>query len=445
MANASPVDGGGVTVSGGPGGFDGTATETQGREDGDPEFYQKYVDEKIVKIRPSKTALDTISRYAESRPCDSFEVKYYSMGTRASKTKVKVKVEEQSSGSQVVLQVEDSNIFSIDDSILVQGKKAITDPQGGAYNQDDEATPGLVLYVVGKSENGGHPIVCAINGNKSTEDQDAPFWLPQIEAGTVLVRMGKSAAEGSMQTGKFNNLPTSDVQYCQTFVIQVEETTLNKIAKKEVDWNFSDLEEDAIYDMKKSMELSFLFGAKAKINHPKKEGMASWFTGGIWYMAGRDIEIGTWDAQKKAVQVTDDDLVDITKDMFVGNGTGDGRKVMFAGSDVVSALSKIKSEKFRLKESVEYWGIKFKGFETEFGDVYVLHHELFDEVGMSDKAFSLDPTFLSKRVHLSWTRSELDLRLSGDRDVDAVVLREICCLVLKNPKAHARMHLAKAS
>lgn len=406
----------------------------------DEDMYSKEIDAKIVKIRPMSTPIDTISRYASSEKTGSFEVKYNPVGTRPITTTLAQKVERQTSGTNTVLHVADPTIFTLDDTIRVVGVKGITDNKGTPFSSSDPRTPDLVLCVCGTQPETGMPLVYAVNGHVSNGQ---PIWLPEIQQDTVLVRMGKACGQLDVQTGCFNNLPT-EVQYCQNFMIQIEQPTFDKLAKKEVNWNFSDLEQDGIYDMKVAMEGSFLFGSKGVIQHPTKQNMSTWFTGGIWNVPSKDIQIGTYDSQKKSVVVTDDDLVDITKSLFVGNGSGE-KKIIIAGSEVVSALSKIKSEKFRLKESVEYWDIKFRGFETEFGDVYVIHHELFDLNKMSDKAFALDPTYLSKRIHLSWARNILDLKKAGVRNTDAVVIQEVCCLILRNPAAHARMFLAKSA
>ena len=66
MAEASNLPDAGKTASGADatGGAEGIATETQGREDGDPEFYSKEIDGRIIKIRPMATPIDQISRYA---------------------------------------------------------------------------------------------------------------------------------------------------------------------------------------------------------------------------------------------------------------------------------------------------------------------------------------------------------------------------------------------
>lgn len=433
---------------------EGIATETRGREtkwaEGDVNFYSNDLNDKITKIRPMATPVDQISRYATPKTADSFVVEYYSIGTRPIKTTVKTTT-KASTGSSVVLPVDDPDMFTLDDTIRVVGVKAITDYNGVAYSDDKNKgvpVPDLELCVCGKNTD-GQPIVFAVNGNMY---QKQAIGVPSIPAKTVLIRMAKACGELDVQTGRFNNLPTSDTQYCQNFMIQIEQSTFDKIAAKKVDWSFSDMEEDSIYDMRLAMEGTFLFGDMACIKHTTKNNSSQWFTKGIWWMAGKDIEVGhkaTEDDQKKGfkkddVVIWDNELVDITKDIFVGTGIGNKRKVVIAGSQVVTAFSKIRSEKFRLKDTVEVFNLKFKSWETDFGELLMIHSEFFDLQGMSDCALVLDPEFLVKRVHLPWARNVLDLKAAGIRNTDAVVIQEVACLYLKYPKAHARMKLATA-
>lgn len=445
VANATPLPGAGKTVAGADatGGAGGIATETVGRQEGGDNFYLSDVDQRIVKIRPMATPLDQISRYAKTSNSDSFEVKYYSVGSREIKCTTTKQIEEQSTGASVVLHVDDLNMFTLDDTIRVVGVKGVTGADGKAY-ESDENTPDLVLCVCGKDPATNLPTVYAVNGRVDSSTKQ-PIHLPQIPKGTTLVRMGKACGELDVQTGRFNNIPLPEVQYCQNFMIQVEQSTFDSIAAKEVNWSFTDLEEDGIYDMRLAMENTYLFGVKNKIAHTSKDGALTWFTGGIWWMAGKDIEVGTWDAQKKTAVISDDNLVDITKDLFVGTGIGNKKKILFCGSDMLSAFSKIKSDKFRLKDSVEVWNLKFKSWDTDFGEVLTVHHELFDVNGMSDCGFALDPEYLSKKVHISWARNVLDLKKAGVRNTNAVVLQEVSCLYLRYAKAHARMRLAKQS
>ena len=417
---------------------EGILTESYARIDGDAEMYQKDIDERITRIRPMATPIDQISRFANAQRAKSFEVKYYSVGTRPVKTKLTAAV-TASSNVSTAIQVADPDMFTLDDTIRVVGVKALFNYKGTAYNAHAASTPDLVLCVCGKTSS-GQPIVYAVNGSMVSGQ---PIGLPAIGINTTLIRMGKSCGELDVQTGRFNNIPTSELQYCQNFMAQIEQSTLDKIAAKEVNWGFSDLEEDSIYDMRLAMENSFLFGDMNVINHSVKDGMSQWFTKGIWWQAGKDIEVGAYDSTKQATVITDNDLVDISKDLFVGTGIGNKRKVLLCGSDFLAALSKIDSDKFRLKDTVEIWNLKFKSWETDFGEILAMHDELFDLNGMADCAFALDPEFLTKKTYLSWSRNILDLKKAGVRNTDAVVIQEISCLYLRYRKAHARLQLAK--
>lgn len=446
MAAAGKLPDAGVTTGGEGGignGNEGIATESAGRQDGDPEFYTKDIDKRITKIRPMATPIDQISRYAKAQPSESFEVKYYSVGTRPITCKTAGAVTAQTTGASISLPVDDPNMFTLDDTIRVVGVKGKFDEKGKAYDASDENAPELILCVCGRNDSTSMPTVYAVNGNLDSKQQAT--LVPAIPAGTTLVRMGKACGELDVQTGRFNNIPSAEVQYCQNFMIQVEQSTFDKIAAKEVDWSFSDIEEDGIYDMRLSQENTYMFGVKNKIYHTTKNGMATWFTGGIWWMAGKDIEVGEWNAAKKCAVISDDNLVDITKDLFVGTGIGNKRKILFCGSDILSAFSKIKSDKFRLKDTVEVWNLKFKSWDTDFGEVLTIHHELFDANGMSDCGFAMDPEYLTKKTHVSWSRNILDLKKAGIRNTDAVVIQEVACLYLRYAKAHARLRLAKAA
>lgn len=448
MAAAVPLPDAGKTESGagvGAGGNElgneGIANRTTGEAEGDPDFYTKAIDDRITKIRPMSTPIDQISRFAEARKISSMVVKYPSVGTRPISTKTSKAMTAQPVGdASIKLEVSDGSMFTIDDTIRVVGIKGQFDEQGNAYPVG--SAPELVLHVCGRDSNTNMPVVYAVNGAKNSKGQ--PLLVPAIPQNTLLVRMGKACAELDAQTGRFNNIPTFNEQYCQNFMIQIEQSTLDKMSDKNAKWDFSDLEEDGIYDMRLAQENTYLFGVKNKVIHPSKNGSATWFTGGIWYQAGKDIEVGTYVSSTKKTEVTDEQLVDISKDLFVGTGVGNKKKILLCGSDMLAALSKIKSDKFRLKETVEAWNLQFKSWITDFGEIMVMHHELFDLNGMADSGLAIDPEFLVKNTFLSWTRNILDLKAAGVRNTDAAVIQEIACLYLRYPKAHARLRLKKA-
>lgn len=416
---------------------DGASTVTKGAEE-EELLYLKDIDKRIVKIRPMSTPLDAITREAARKEASkSMEVKYYSVGTKPINSTLAAAV-TASTASTTVITVANPSYFGVADTIRVVGVKGYKADGATADSKD------LVLSVI--SIDGSKLTVYAVNGTM-VADVNSNVGVPTIANGTTIIRMGKACAETDAQAAVFSTIPSPEIQYCQIFMAQVEQSTLDKMSAKEVDWNFTDLEEASIYDMKMGMEGTSLFGVAAIHQHPVK-GERVWFTGGIWWMAGKDYPtLGTYDSTKKITTVTDDQMVDFEKYIFTGTGAGNKRKVMFCGSTFLATLMKMKSEQYKfLKENatVEKWSLRFKSFDSEFGEIYAIHDELFDLMGMSDQAYVLDPDFLTKKTFQSFSRSMLDLKKAGIRNSNAVVLQEISCVYLTNPQAHCRVKLATA-
>lgn len=414
----------------------GGATATTGGEvtkDDNPDFYAKEIDKRITRMRPMRTPIDQITRSAnEITKSQSMVVKYYRVSTRAIRTNINTAVAAMTSGqASTSISVDDASLFTLTDTIRVLGVPGYK-PDGVTADTKD-----LMLYVIGKNDNTGFPTVIAINGKRNSDGTNS--LVPAIEADSVVIRMGRAASEIDVETGQFYNLPEPEEQYCQKFMMQVEQSTFDKMWKKEVDWNFNDMEEDAVYDMRLGMENSYLFGVKGKSKDPRKSGADVYFTGGIWWMAGKDMALGT--KKDGATAITDDQMVDFCKDLFTGNDSGNGQKIAFCGSEFLAALAKMKSERFKVVKEYEHWGLKFTSFDTNFGKLLAIHHELMNENGMTDQAFVIDPEYLRKKTFLTWSRKEYDMEKLAKRDTKAVVMKEASCVYLVYPNAHARVKL----
>ena len=211
--------------------------------------------------------------------------------------------------------------------------------------------------------------------------------------------------------------------------MQIEQSTFQKIANKEVEWDFSDAEEAAIYDMRLGMEKSFMFGVKNTIFDPRKKENVM-LTGGIWWQAGNHY------TYNPTVEMTQNDLIDMMRQAFTGNG-GNKRKVLIGGSSFIGRINKIEMTKVVMaREDKVQWGIDFSEIKSKFGKLYVLYSEVFDDCGMSDYGFIFDPEFIQKWSHVPFDSQELDLKKSGVRNTDALVLTEASCLTLRYPAAH---------
>ena len=234
-----------------------------------------------------------------------------------------------------------------------------------------------------------------------------------------------------VQTPQFEALPVKSQNFCQIFKMQIEQSTLNKIANKEVGWTFSDQEEAAVYDMRLGMEKNFLFGIKARVyDETKHEDIL--LTGGIWGQAGGEFRYEDGKLDQNAV-------ISMMRKAFTGNA-GNKRKVLIGGSGLIEQLNKLDSTKVVMAgESVVKWGIDFSEMRSKFGKLYVLLSEVFDECGMENCGMIIDPEYLQKYSHIPFTTEELNLKSAGVRNTDAIVLTEASCMVLRYPKAHLRV------
>ncbi|MCC8038516.1 MAG: DUF5309 domain-containing protein [Bacteroidales bacterium] len=376
-----------------------------------PGLLRNEIDNRIVKIRPMATPVDQITRCSGSRAAGSMVVDYYSVDTKKVETKLKKASTGSTSDTPLTLTVEDKNMFEASETVLVPGVKASS---GGE----------LVLYVVGRTQANTVNVISVNNF-----DEDMVPVIPALEADQVLVRMGRAAAELDVQTTSFEAVPTKAQNFCQIFKAQIEQSTLMKLANKEVGWTFNDQEEVAIYDMRLGMEKNFLFGHKASVKDPNKGEV--YLTGGIWQQAGRDHEL--------KYEFTEQDLIGMCYAAFTKN-SGSSRKILIAGSELVEAINKTPfSRLVNSQDRVTKWGIDFHEIVSKFGSLYVLPSEIFDQCGHGRHGLIVDPEYVVKYSHIPFKTEKLDLRTSGQRNTDAIVITEASCMVLRYPDAHVRV------
>lgn len=410
-------------VAGGKHVVDGPLTTDLTRETS-PSLLLNEIDRQIVKIRPMATPVDQISRYAGAKHSGAMQVDYYNVDTKPTATTLADDYSESTSTAKgspkALLSTDDDQMFDASDTILVQGVYGY-EPDGVARSKNE-----LVLYVTERTDDG--IVVMAVNGKRVGAFMGC---VPNLEAGTTLVRMGRAASELDVMSPQYEAMPQKDSNYCQIFKMQVEQSTLQKLANKETDWTMSDQEEAAIYDMRLGMEKSFLFGVKQRLWHPdKKENIL--FTGGIWHQAGKDFH---YDSDV----LSENDVVELMRKAFTGNN-GSKRKVLLGGSKLIGALSHLDVTRVvRSGESVSKWGIDFTELRSKFGTLYLLLSEVFDDCGMADNGLVIDPEYIQKYSHIPFSTEALNLKSSGLRNTDALVLTEASCLVLRYPQAHMRI------
>ena len=396
-----------------------------------PGLIRNAIDQRIVKVRPMSTPIDQLSRCAGARPARSMTVEYYSVDPKKTQSKVEADVaagigKRRSDGIYTHnIMTEDDNLFEPSETLML--------PTVMVHKTARSAGEPLVVYVTARNADTGLEVI-AVNADIAETGKPA---IPAIAKGSPVVRMGRAASELDVQTPQFQALPTKTDNNCQIFKMQVEESTFHKIANKEVGWTFSDQEEAAIIDMRLGMEKNFLFGAKSKIIDPNKHEEI-YLTGGIWQQAGREIDVTLDDFTEKT-------LIDIAQAAFTGH-CGSKRKILLCGSELMSIISKIDCQRIRrASDSTVIWGLEFSQIVTNFGNIFVVHSEIFDQCGHACDAMVIDPDYLTKYVHIPFHTEKLDLRRSGTRNTSAVVITEASCVVLRYPDAHLRVNGVKVA
>lgn len=415
IKNTAPGHAGGTHLVNTP------ATTTLVRETA-PGLLVNDVDTRIARIKPMATPVDQISRLIGARRSKSMVVEYYSVDSKAMQAKVTgamTDTEVDMGGLRIYeLATDNNSLFAPSDTLLVPGLS------GKAVSTGSPA-PTLMLYVVDVNSTSGKLKVVAVNsgeGGKVTSNM----------ANRPVVRMGRAAGELDVQTAQFEALPTKCSNYCQIFKAQVEQSNIMRQSAREVGWSFTDQEEIAVTDMRMSMEKSFLFGSKARIGIPEK-GDEILFTGGIWNQAAQEFGYTAGGFGNSA-------LVQLMRVAFSGSAAGSGRKILFAGSGLISELSNQEHTKVILSsDKATRWGIDFTELTSKFGTLMVVRTEVFDQCGHENDGLVVDPAYLSKYVHVPFKAERIDMKRTGTRNTEALVITEASCLVLRNPKAHVRI------
>ncbi len=384
-----------------------------------PGLLRNAIDERIVKIRPMATPLDQISRCAGAKACNSLKVDFYAVDFKAIETATTRTVTGNSTQGDkdnpcVLLPVSDARIFSESDTVLIPDVR-VGDQELTLYVAEVTAVNTLMAV----------PLNSAYDGSA--------FDFGEIPSGSKVIRMGRAAAELDVQSPQFMALPRKSSNNCQIFKMQIEQSTFQKLADKEVNWSFSDQEEAAIVDMRLGMEKNFLFGTNRVITNPRTQAEI-YLTGGIWNQTDHDVY---YDEDT----VFDDAwFVQLTHDAFTGTAAGSARKILIAGTSLMAKLSKYTCAKtIDASKSLVRYGIEFHEIRTNFGSLYCVTSEIFDQCGHADDGIIIDPECLTKYVNIPFRADTLDLRTSGQRNSDAVVLTEASCLVLRHPRTHVRV------
>lgn len=381
-----------------------------------PELLRNEIDNRIVKIRPMSSPIDQITRHVPTRRAGSMVVEYYSVDSKAYETQyVGSTIQSRSEASPVYLEmtVLDTKAFSPGETVLLADATCEEGrPVTGYINEVKDGS--LCIYITSVTNSAKTP----------------KYGFQNIPSGCRIIRMGRAARELDVMTERFMATPIKQRNYCQIFKTQIEQSTAVSLSNKEVGWTLSDQEEAAIIDMRQSMERNFLFGNMIALSIPGQDDVL--LTGGIWTQAGKKVEYSSG-------KLDNEMLIHICREAFTG-ANGSSRKLLIGGTGFIEAMNKLDATRvLTAGDKVTRWGLDFTTYTSKFGTLYVLVSETFDQCGHADDAMIIDPEYITKYCHVPFNSRRLDLRSSGVRNTDAIVVTEASCVVLRYPMSHVRI------
>lgn len=425
----------------------GTAT-VAAAEQYAPELTKEDISKSVVEMMPSRTPLDTIMRHLKHNvKAQSQKIGYY----QASYKPVVDRMDSSAGGggtsqgdatssysykgaemTTIFIKVESPDIWRVHDTLLMRNltlpgtfHRAVI---GGAGTHQDD----VMFYVLSKS--GGVLEIVPVNGVKGSAggDNADKYVVPDFTADCELIRMGQAKSELAISTEPFSIYPSLSWQYCQNFMAQIEESTFERLTRKEANWGFSNLEAVNVLSMKMEMELSMLFGQGGEYTQGNEH---TYFTRGIT----RDIEtVLTYGTGSGDRSITKEQYNGWLKEVFDGNNGSTGR-LLLAGSGLIRSLSCVDEFQKNMaplgKDNA--LGVDVRKVQSYFGSLDIVLAPLFLQAGWEDYGLILDLEHITKHEFVPMSVTRLDLKKSGQKNADARVIQEVSALTLRYPGCHA--------
>ena len=374
------------------------------------------LDKKLVLIRPQDTPIDTFTRtIANNVPSRAWEAGGWEIGTRATRDTLA----SNASASATSLTVTNGDMWIPGDTAIV-------------HNVSSSADTGPML------DSNNLPVsflVKEVSGNTLTVQRIGTLSaaLPALTSGQILARLSPAVSELEASVEGINLQPSERHYYNQTHMCQVEESVIHSLLKKKVAMDFGVYKEQTLWDFKRGMEFSNLFGIGG-LSKNKKGELVHLATGLWWQMTGQS----TVDFSNA---MSDQDWNAIGKAIFEGNN-GSDRRLLFAGNSLLEQIANAKSyqKQIEAKNTEMVLGLRVFKIETPFGELLVKPMGSLFEGYFSKCGMVIDPNFVKKYVMEPLTTTALDLNKTGQRRVDnAVRIHETYSLFLENLPCHRRI------
>lgn len=402
------------------------------------------ISEDICKVLPFQTPMDTILRQVrKAEKIDSQLKRYYSVsskplkgvlhgtplgngaGTSASTATNSYTYSSGDGLTEYYIRVIDQTIWRKHDTFLMFD---VAVNATGYVSTTKDTTTDIMFYVVDKS--GDALRIKPVNGIKGANTNASKYVMPDFASTVTLYRAGNALEDKAMKVSPWAMIPEPDEQLCQHYMTQMEEATFQQMTKKEVSFGMADFEDQNIFDLRANIEMSQLFGFKSTV-YNEADNDKRYTTQGITRM------ITNTATYTKSAGITSTNYLDWMSKVFVGSN-GSQEKYLFAGADLIKLLHTVETVQKQVdgKNPVAKWGLTFSQITSYFGTLNIIHHPLLSLSGLGYNGIILDMAYVRKHNFVPMRTHILDLKSSGEANVDARTIQEVSCATLTNPNCH---------
>ena len=291
-------------------------------------------------------------------------------------------------------------------------------------------TPGrdLMLFVTGQDSNTGSPVVRAVNGKKTTPE-DEFGQIPSIPTGTKVIILANSLYETQKEVDPDLILPQPTRIYLQKRGMNQVVSDYFESQRKRMPFSHAVIAEQAIANFKVRGNRTLWAGraGKFKVNVPKMGMQYVYTTEGLRWQFRRELEEpGTW---------TVDKIIAMAKMFFTGEDVPKSA-LLLAGKNLLEAIQKIdytRHPEIQISPKVNSVGWTVTNFHTVFGDIEIKREPTLDRLGWSNSGALIGDNRL---VHYVYSEEHaFEDRVEGEEATrnglliwDALALKGTCHL-----------------
>lgn len=393
----------------------GEATTVSNAREAGGDLIQNDIDEQIAILGTDENVLDTIKRRVRRQvKVTGMEVDHYMIDEERVTCKTNAAYTGVAGTTSAVLKVSqaDAKLFPEFYTINVRGVNGY-DPTGKIIQTGVD----LMLFVTGKDNSSGCPIVMAVNGPK-VNATDADCYIQSIPADTVLISLAPAAYETQMNIAPSSAVPEGETIFLQKMLLNSIVSDYFEAQKKRIPFAQATIAEALIRQYRLRCCRTAWVGIKSKfkVNVGKDLGEQFIYTsGGIRWQIKKQYDL--------TAKMTVEDLINISMVKFTGRNCSN-HAIWLCGKELLAEIQKLDITLHRditvTKQTV--FGMKCTRFETIFGDMDFIHDPTLDVLGYKKCGAVLDMEGFVRYYLKDAEEHNQDMKSQGEEAVRQVII-----------------------